>query len=431
MPFLKIDEDSPLQHFAPVQCRLQDLVPLSFYLSHDTYSLPEDMQRDLHPQASKIMQGWKYPNSSRIWMTNGGPWRLPYPAWSPESVPEPGHPMIYSCMHCDRMENLHSIIAGEKRVVLVPPGQKDVIKATRYAEQRQWLVAPVTTAQGCTYLSSTLFTSKQSECTSDQSAVHPLKPPEVNRQVSGGQWPDKVDFPVSVGHLKKGDTLYIPAYHWHWVATTTPPTLSPEAGRATPGDFGQFLVVAIHNDDQMGNWSYQNEEESWRNSRSDLSKDMPHPDRAGHVAAFRRLTWRQRQEAEVPKRWPAPAPSSSSPPSPFRTSQQKEVVAAADGDCKHCMLEGGPAQREKERSNSNLSFYSGFNNLKNIVDAKSDDEKESSSTSIDRRGQVVSDARVGRPVDDVAARVSPPSRLPLWPDRAKHRLQGMKFEIAD
>jgi len=271
--------------------------------------LPEEMQQDLGPQAPKLIAGWSSPNSSRIWVTNGGPWRVPFPPWSEDSVPEPGDDqMIYSCFHCDRMENLHSIIAGEKRVVLVPPGQRDVLKATRYATQRQWLLAPVSSHRGdAQYLGPTLFTSKQQECTSDQSAVHPLRAADVNRKVSKGQWPDNVDFPVRVGRLKKGDTLFIPAYHWHWVATTTPPSLGLDEDGPLAMSVN-FWWWPIHNDGAMERWSYQNEEESWRNARIPPPDDQRPPDKDSHTASFRQLTARQRREAAVPKPWPQGPP---------------------------------------------------------------------------------------------------------------------------
>merc|ERR1712107_352259 len=177
------------------------------------------------------MAAWGQPDSSRIWATNGGPWKKPYPPWSEETIPEPGEDQrIYSCFHCDRMENFHSLIAGEKEVVLVPPGQKDVLNATRFSEQSQWLVAPVSSpGNNSTYLGSTLLNSRlQRECTSDQSAVHPFRSADANRIVSKGAWPDKVDFPICVGRLQKGETLYIPAYHWHFVATATPPALGKD-----------------------------------------------------------------------------------------------------------------------------------------------------------------------------------------------------------
>lgn len=304
VPFLAVDADSPLHFFAPLECKIRDLVPLSFYLSHDTYALPTEMQKDLGPQAPKLIAGWASPNSSRIWATNGPPWRVPYPPWSEKTVPEPGQDtMIYSCFHCDRMENFHSLLAGEKQVVLVPPGQHDVLNSTRYATQRQWLLAPVS-ATSQRYLGSTLFTSKQTECTSDQSAVHPFRPAEANRKVSRGQWPDRVDFPVRRGTLRKGDTLYIPAYHWHWVATSTPPSL----GIQDEGPLAlsvNFWWWPIHNDKAMEDWSFQNECESFRNARIPLPKDKPLPDRAAHAVSFYQLTARQRQEASVPRPWPS------------------------------------------------------------------------------------------------------------------------------
>lgn len=296
VPFLEVDKDSPLHHFSPIPCRLRDLVPLAFYLSHDTSTLPPSMQKDVFPQADRLMPEWASPVTSRIWVTSGGPWRSPYPPWSSDNVPEPQEdPSVYSCFHCDRMENLHSVIAGEKRVVLVPPGQRDVLRSTRYSKQRQWLLASAASQRGnATYLGSTHFTSKQGECSSDQSAVHPLRDAEFNRAVSGGQWPDRVDFPVRVGELRAGDTLYLPAYHWHWVATRTPPAL----GRHDEGPLAMsvnFWWWPMHNDGLMGDWSFQNEEGSWRNARCALPADLPPPDRGAHGASFRSLTQRQRE----------------------------------------------------------------------------------------------------------------------------------------
>jgi len=311
VPFLAIDEDSPLQYFAPIVCRIRDLMPLSFYLSHDTYALPKAMQEDLGPQtAGRLMPGWHQPDSSRIWVTNGGPWRTPYPPWSNGTAPEPlDDARIYSCFHCDRMENLHSLLAGEKEVVLIPPGQRDVLGATRYSTQNQWLLAPV--AGGCgtgNYLGSTVMTSRtQIECTSDQSAVHPLRSPDSNRRASGGRWPDKVDFPVFTGRLHKGDTLYIPAYHWHWVATATPPVLGlPEDGPLAMSV--NYWWWPVHNDDAMERWSYQNEVESWQNRRIPMpSQNAPFSPQA-HAMSFYKLTQQKRAEAAQPKSWPCPPP---------------------------------------------------------------------------------------------------------------------------
>lgn len=306
VPFLSADMDSPLYFFKPVECRIRDLVPFAYYLSHDTYALPPEMQSDLGPQAPKLMAGWANPNSSRIWVSNGGPWRMSFPPWSEDSCPQPPDDNnVYSCFHCDRMENLHSLIAGEKFVVLVPPGQRDVLKATRYSTQRQWLLAPVSSHTGQSYLGSTLFTSKQVECTSDQSAVHPLRPPEDNRRVSSGQWPDEVDFPIRVGRLKKGDTLYIPAYHWHWVATSTPPAL----GLTDDGPLAMsvnFWWWPVHNDAAMEQWSYQNECESWQNARIPVPPEKQKLDREAHAISFFHLTARMRQESSQPVPCPTP-----------------------------------------------------------------------------------------------------------------------------
>merc|ERR1719468_143102 len=119
------------------------------------------------------------------------------------------------------------------------------------------------------------------ECTSDQSAVHPLRSAEWHRGVSGGMWPDKVDFPVRVGTLKKGDTLYIPAYHWHWVATSTPPVLGL-AGDGALAMSVNFWWWPIHNDGAMEEWSYRNEEESWCNARIPPPADQRPPERESH-----------------------------------------------------------------------------------------------------------------------------------------------------
>lgn len=301
VPFLSVDQDSPMHFFAPMPCRIRDLVPLSLYLSHDTFALPTELLEDLGPQAPKLIEGWARPNASRIWATNGPPWRTPYPPWSSSSVPLPGEEsMIYSCFHCDRMENFHSILSGEKQVVLVPPGQKDVLKSTRYSIQRQWLLAPVASPSGEDhYLGSTLFTSRQTQCTSDQSAVHPLRP-EGNARVSSGQWPHKVDFPVRTGTLRKGDTLYIPAYHWHFVATATPPCIGAQ-------DEGPLALSVnywwwpIHNDEQMEEWSWQNERESWENARIPHEAGAEAPDRRSHIASFQQLTGKMRHEAAAKK----------------------------------------------------------------------------------------------------------------------------------
>jgi len=332
MPFLTVDEDSPLHLFAPITCRMRDLVPISFYLSHDTYALPGDMQEDVAPQAPKIMGDWANPIASRIWTTNGGPWRVPFPPWSESSVPEPGKDQqIYSCFHCDRMENLHSIIAGEKRIVLVPPGQRDVLKSTRYATQRQWLLAPVASNRGdAKYLGPMLFTSKQTECTSDQSGVVPVGPACSNRKVSQGMWPDQVDFPVRTGTLRKGDTLYIPAYHWHWVATSTPPAVGLDDDGALAMSVN-FWWWPIHNDSKMEAWSYQNECESWQNARVPLASDRPGPDRHGHAISFQSLTRKQRQDASR-KPWPnstsqkGASPASTSPASKGHVKKLSEQL---------------------------------------------------------------------------------------------------------
>jgi len=292
------------------------------------------MQEDLGPQAPKLIPDWESPNSSRIWVTNGGPWRVPYPPWSEDSVPEPGDDLsIYSCFHCDRMENFHSVIAGEKLIVLVPPGHRDILNATRHATQQQWLVAPVSSYDGQQkYLGSTLLTSKQKECSSDQSAVHPLRSPEVNRKVSKGQWPDKVDFPIRVGRLRKGSTLYIPAYHWHFVATQTPPALGLEEDGPLAISVN-FWWWPIHNDSAMEKWSWQNECESWKNARIPVPANRLGPEREAHALSFFQLTARQRQEASVPKPWPSGKPRGlpagwreESPEVPRKLEESHEVL---------------------------------------------------------------------------------------------------------
>eukprot|EP00439_Symbiodinium_sp_Y106_P066731 s3627_g10.t3 len=272
VPFLAVDADSPLHFFAPLECRIRDLVPLSFYLSHDTYAMPTEMQKDR-------LDG----NRTRLGATGAKTDRR-------LGQPEPSAGVL-------------AFDFREKQVVLVPPGQHDVLNSTRYATQKQWLLAPVSATSHC-YLGSTLFTSKQTECTSDQSAVHPFRPAEANRKVSRGQWPDHVDFPVRRGTLRKGDTLYIPAYHWHWVATSTPPSL----GIQDEGPLAlsvNFWWWPIHNDKAMEDWSFQNECESFRNARLPMPKDKPLPDRAAHAVSFYQLTARQRQEASVPRPWPS------------------------------------------------------------------------------------------------------------------------------
>lgn len=308
-PFLHVDQDSPLEHFVPIKCCIRDLVPVSFYLSHDTYAMPRAMQEDLAPQSSELCPCWGRPDSSRIWCSNGGPWKTTFPPWSETAVPLPtGDPRIYSCFHCDRMENLHSLIAGRKEVVLVPPGQPDILSSTRYSVQRQWLLAPVSSyGGGSSYLGSTLFTSKQTECTSDQSAVFPTGNCQKNMAVSKGMWPNKVNFPVFHGFLEPGETLFIPAYHWHWVATTTPPFL----GKPEDGAFAMsvnFWWWPQHNDAAMERWSFQNECESHANARIPVPADKAPPERESHAISFYRMTMAKRQEAADGKRWPcAPA----------------------------------------------------------------------------------------------------------------------------
>lgn len=309
MPFLPVDDRSQLRFFKPLSCRIRDLLPLAFYLSCDTYALPKAMQEDLCPQAQKLMPSWGQPDSSRIWATTGGPWTTPYPPWRDDAIPEPSEdPAIYSCFHFDRMENFHSVIAGQKEVVLVSPEQPDVLNATRFSTQNQWLVAPIV-AHGSTgaYLGSTLLSSRsRSECTSDQSAVHPLRSADVNRKVSKNAWPDKVDFPVCIGRLGKGETLYIPAYHWHFVATSTPPalSLSDDGPLAMSVNFWWW---PIHNDDKMERWSFRNEVASWENRRVEVPNGRA-PVRESHAMSFYHLTAKKRAEAAQYKAWPCPPP---------------------------------------------------------------------------------------------------------------------------
>lgn len=310
VPFIAIDKDIPLHFFHPIQVRMRDLVPLAFYLSFDTYSLPCDMQMDMAPQASKLCPGWQAPNSSRVWISSGGNWKVPFPPWSADSAPEPaGEQTIFSCFHCDRMENFHSLISGEKEVVLVPPGQKDILKSTRFSTQSQWLVAPVADFSGKqTYLGSTLMSNNTiMDFQSDQSSVHPLRPAADNRRVTKGAWPDEVDVPITVGRLRKGDTLYIPAYHWHWVATSTPPAL----GQHEDGPLAMsvnFWWWPIHNDAAMERWSYQNELTSWENRRVPSPQQHAPPDCESHGRMFRQMTSTKRSEAGVHKPWPCPPP---------------------------------------------------------------------------------------------------------------------------
>merc|ERR1711971_178859 len=149
----------------------------------------------------------------------------------------------------------------------------------------------------------------QFECSSDQSAVHPLRPAAVNRAVTKGSWPDEVDFPIYTGTLRKGDTLYIPAYHWHFVATTTPAVLGTAADEGPLATSVNYWWWPIHNEDLMERWSYQNEEESWANRRlhtEELKK--PHT-RESHSASFYRLCAKMKEEA----RQQPPTAAASSP----------------------------------------------------------------------------------------------------------------------
>lgn len=198
---------------------------------------------------------------------------------------------IYSCFHCDRMENLHSLLAGEKRVVLVPPGQKDVLKSTRFSMQSQWLITPVIPPSGGTpYLRHTSITSQsQLECTSDQSSVQPLSGAPTCRMESAGMWPDNVDVPVFDGRLRKGDTLYIPAYHWHFVATSTPPALNKDEDGPLAVSVN-YWWWPVHGESEMERWSYQNELQSWDNKRIQMPETKAPSSRESHALSFYRLT---------------------------------------------------------------------------------------------------------------------------------------------
>eukprot|EP00927_Polykrikos_kofoidii_P079077 TRINITY_DN75864_c0_g1_i1.p1 TRINITY_DN75864_c0_g1~~TRINITY_DN75864_c0_g1_i1.p1 ORF type:complete len:559 (-),score=86.11 TRINITY_DN75864_c0_g1_i1:62-1738(-) len=308
MPFVAVDKEaSYLRHFAPIRCRIRDLVPLAFYLSHDTSALPEEMRQDIRPQAAKLIQEWGSPYASRLWVTTGAPWRLPYPPWSSKSVPLPydDNSGICSCFHCDRMENLHSVLTGEKQVVLVAPGCRDVLRATKHAKQRQWLMVPINAPGSASYLGATTFTSElQQECTSSQSAVHPLQSPESNRRVTGGAWPDEVDEPVWIGRLRPGDTLYIPAYWWHWVETATPITVGQTEGGAVAMSVN-FWYWPAHNDEAMARWCYQGDVESYTNARVPVSPGKKPPTFETHFAKFRRETEEMRQHVGQQRPWPA------------------------------------------------------------------------------------------------------------------------------
>merc|ERR1712232_175309 len=109
-----------------------------------------------------------------------------------------------------------------------------------------------------------------------------------NRRASGGAWPDTVDFPVYTSRLVKGDTLYIPAYHWHFVSTITPPSLGIE-------DDGPLAVSVnfwwwpVHNLEDMERWSYEHEIQSWANRRIAPSGDQRVQSRESHAVSFYRL----------------------------------------------------------------------------------------------------------------------------------------------
>ncbi|CAK0875977.1 unnamed protein product [Prorocentrum cordatum] len=266
---------------------------------------PARCRRTSGLRAAKLAPEWGAPHSTRLWATNGAPWQQPYPPWNDAQAPTPSEDQwIYSCFHCDRMENLHSLLSGEKQVVLVPPGRKDVLKATRHSRQLQWLVAPVPTPSGGSYLGATHFESHlQKECTSAQSAVHPLRTEAENRRASGGAWPDEVDFPVWVGSLRPGDTLYIPAYWWHWVATATPPALGQfDAGALAMSV--NFWWWPQHRDEEMERWCYQNEVENLQNARVPVPQDCHPLPREAHAEIFRRETLQMRLQASIPQPWP-------------------------------------------------------------------------------------------------------------------------------
>merc|ERR1711865_872963 len=106
---------------------------------------------------------------SRCWGTSGGPGQAPNPPWSSESSPVPQQDQdIYSCFHFDRMENLHSLIGGEKEAFLIPHKDAWTLKGTRFSAQKQWVVSPVTASNGTdSYLSPTLIPVAKTECVSD------------------------------------------------------------------------------------------------------------------------------------------------------------------------------------------------------------------------------------------------------------------------
>lgn len=271
---LTLDPDLPHSFFTPFKIRLRELVPLAFYLANDSYALPEDLQADVRAQHSKLLPAWGDPAMSRCWVTAGGPWRAPHPPGS-DALPVPCHDQqIYSCFHFDRMENLHSLLAGEKEVFLVAHRDAWALKGTRFASQKQWVVAPVPASRGRDfYLGPTLIPVSKTECVSDQSAVHPLRPARENRMASGGQWPDAVEAPVLRGRLRKGDTLYIPAHHWHFVRSTAPAGI----GAFDDGPFAfsiNFWWWPIHGKDDKKKWVLQNEVWSRANARIGDPQEM-------------------------------------------------------------------------------------------------------------------------------------------------------------
>merc|ERR1712160_122320 len=107
----------------------------------------------------------------------------------------------------------------------------------------------------------------------------------------------------------------IPAYHWHWVATSTPPTLNnwDDGPLAMSVNFWWW---PMHNDQKMEEWSFQNEVESWANARIPIPGNKERPNRQQHGVSFRELTASQRRDALKPKSWPKPAARMSPPPAP-------------------------------------------------------------------------------------------------------------------
>merc|ERR1712187_495855 len=115
-----------------------------------------------------------------------------------------------------------------------------------------------------------------------------MGPPDENRRVTRGAWPDAVDFPVWSGRLQPGDTLFIPAYWWHWVATAAPPALGLGASFGPLAMSVNFWYWPVHNDSDMEQWSYQVEVESHENARVPLQPDATPPAREAHRAYFQR-----------------------------------------------------------------------------------------------------------------------------------------------